>query len=87
MKLRFFPKSGTGNLAAAFCAAFAFLAACGWGLPEWAGCAAFLYGAANVLLAVLRAMQRLCGERPAEPVKFDLSSVSAISLEFFEERR
>ena len=67
MKLRLFPKSAPGCLIAAYCSALAFLAACGWGLPEWVGCVALLYGVANVLLPILRAMQWLSEEKPSKP--------------------
>ena len=62
--MRVFPKTGTGNLGAAFAAFVVFLFAAGHGWPDWIAVPVCLYCAANLAQALWRAAMRLCGERP-----------------------
>lgn len=85
--MRLLPKTGTGNLGAAFAAFVVFLFAAGHRWPDWAGCAAGLYCGANLVQALWRAAMRLCGERPdqkAARAKFEQFS---FRIEFREKRR
>lgn len=83
-----FPKTITGNLVSAAAAAVAVVLFAAWRLPDWAGVAAIVFLAANILVAAVRAMSWCLGEYPKRKEPEDVACFKfVIRLERIDERR